>query len=97
MENEIEIEIDKQLNIKLQGIIKQKKTTLNVSNTFGIGTPYLVPFVTGIIYTSLQNFMVDFYKSKGIAYDELLKKDWEYFWKKNVKSIMEQLTKIYEL
>lgn len=97
MDIEIESRLDAELNQKLKGAISEKNTVFNVTTSMGIGMPHLVPFVTGMIYVNLQNFMVDLYKSKGIAEDELLKKDLVYFWKKNVKQITEKLTKIYEL
>jgi len=97
LNNEIESNLDAKLETLLTGALGQRDTADSITSSFGIGKPYLVYFVTGMIYSNLQIYFVDLYKSKGMAEEQVLRDDWEIYWKKNVKSIIEKLENIYSL
>jgi len=96
MNDNIQENLDAYLRKLLEGALRQRDAA-DMSPAFGIGKPYLVYFVAGMIYTDLQKYFVDLYKSKDMAEENVLRDDWQVYWNKNVKSIIKKLEDIYGL
>jgi len=96
MNDDIQENLDAHLRKLLEGALRQRDM-VDLTPSFGIGKPYLVYFVAGIIYSDLQIHFVDLYKSKGMAEEKVLRDDFQAYWKKNVESIIKKLEDIYGL
>ena len=96
LNDDIQENLDAELRRLLEGVLRQRDM-VDLTPSFGVGKPYLVYFVLGIIYTNLQIHFVDLYKSKGMAQEKILRDDFHAYWKKNVESVIKKLEETYGL
>ncbi len=96
MDDDIQANLDAYLRKLLENALRERDSA-DAAPAFGVGKPYFVYFILGILYADIQTYFVDLYKSRGIATEETLRADFQPYWKKNVESIIKQLEEIYGL
>lgn len=81
MDDTIKSQLDVECVRLLEGIKSQKDPVLRITESMGVGYPHLVPFVLGIVYAELQRYFKDLYVTRGMAQEDLMRNDWDAYWK----------------